>query len=273
MKKISTLIISFLLALTLIACADKQIEHDTLYVYFFTGNGAQPLASLEDVEPGAKIEVPQDPVRDGYDFVGWYKDRQLTEAWDFDTDVMPGQSIVLYAKWGILERNIIYELYGGEFNNPATVPYTFMAGDIKVLPQVKKTGYQFKGWYLYAPDTTKYPNTDGTKPGDAGINSIPVNQTTDLYVYAHYSVIKVTVTYRHNHPNGAASGLSHPKAVTFAYGTEITYGENFPTFPDTAGYTFVGWNSKADGTGDWINDGSLWTRTQPATIYAQWQAI
>ena len=46
---------------------------------------------------GSKVSKPEDPVREGYAFAGWYADEALTEAYDFGSAV--NEDTVLYAKW------------------------------------------------------------------------------------------------------------------------------------------------------------------------------
>ena len=60
---------------------------------------------------GEKIEyIPENPIREGYKFEGWYKESDCINKWDFETDALPqarvddqGQEIYqetkLYAKW------------------------------------------------------------------------------------------------------------------------------------------------------------------------------
>ena len=42
--------------------------------------------------------APDDPVREGYEFVGWFTDKELTKEYDFVKTEVPGD-ITLYAKW------------------------------------------------------------------------------------------------------------------------------------------------------------------------------
>ena len=50
-----------------------------------------------EVLKGSKVAKPEDPVREGYAFAGWYADEVLTEAYDFGSAV--NEDTVLYAKW------------------------------------------------------------------------------------------------------------------------------------------------------------------------------
>ena len=50
-----------------------------------------------EVLKGSKVSKPEDPVREGYTFAGWYADEALTEAYDFGSAV--NEDTVLYAKW------------------------------------------------------------------------------------------------------------------------------------------------------------------------------
>ncbi|MCL2062580.1 MAG: InlB B-repeat-containing protein [Firmicutes bacterium] len=68
---------------------------------------------IDDLDYGSKIvTVPENPVRAGYSFLGWYKDTDCTEKWDFakdttveaivDLDGKPVyQETVLYAGWQV----------------------------------------------------------------------------------------------------------------------------------------------------------------------------
>lgn len=55
---------------------------------------------VQDLNIGDKIAQPSEPPvsTNGYLFGGWYKDRDCTTLWDFDNDVIAGDT-VLIAKW------------------------------------------------------------------------------------------------------------------------------------------------------------------------------
>ena len=60
-------------------------------------DGATTLTVQTDLSYGDKLTKPEDPVKDGYTFAGWYKDSACTQGWDFETSI-PGD-MTLYAKW------------------------------------------------------------------------------------------------------------------------------------------------------------------------------
>lgn len=65
-------------------------------VRFETNGGSD----IEDVTAiyGEKLERPADPIKEGKRLVGWYKDIDLSEEWNFETDTVSG-NMTLYAKW------------------------------------------------------------------------------------------------------------------------------------------------------------------------------
>lgn len=68
-------------------------------VYFDAGRGVCARKS-ESVELGRTVgndKLPQ-PVRGGFDFTGWYKDRECTQAYDSSTDIISSPT-TLYAGW------------------------------------------------------------------------------------------------------------------------------------------------------------------------------
>jgi len=79
---------------------DLETIPDT-YTVFFDSNGGSEVTEITDLEAGATIAQPKDPVWEGYKFLGWYKDVALTMPWNFTTDTVT-ENIVLHAKWEII---------------------------------------------------------------------------------------------------------------------------------------------------------------------------
>ena len=69
--------------------------------------------SLNDVTFNSFIEAPLDPSKDGYVFIGWFKDSNLNNKWQFDKDRIT-EDTILYA--GFVVGHKITVIDGG-FNN------------------------------------------------------------------------------------------------------------------------------------------------------------
>ena len=73
---------------------------DMGYYVGFISDRATYADGYSNVQKDALIPEPQQPIRDGYTFKGWYTNDKFTEEskWDFNTDKVT-ESMTLYAKW------------------------------------------------------------------------------------------------------------------------------------------------------------------------------
>lgn len=88
---------------------------NVLYMFNYDGAPNDGYYWIDDYDYGTKIKyIPENPVRDGFIFDGWYKEKECINKWDFDVDKLPDaiygkaevalyQETILYAKW-IKER-------------------------------------------------------------------------------------------------------------------------------------------------------------------------
>lgn len=123
-----------------------------------------------------------------------------------------------------------------------------------------KTGYTWKGWFDNNTGTGEALSTN-----KAYTRSITANTT----IYAVYTANTYTVAFNANGGTGTMSNQN------FTYGTAQNLTAN--DFKRT-GYSFAGWNTKADGTGTSYTDKESvnnLTSTNGATItlYAKWTPI
>lgn len=65
-------------------------------VTFDTGGGSE--VPSQTVQYGERIQQPEEPIREGYQFNGWYSDLDRTRLWNFETDTVQG-NMTLYAGW------------------------------------------------------------------------------------------------------------------------------------------------------------------------------
>jgi uncharacterized repeat protein (TIGR02543 family) len=260
MKKLFVLVFLVINIMMLSACADTQSPDELINVIFFVGNTGSSVESYINVEAGTKIDEPEAPVRAGFSFLGWYEDIEKTKLWDFDNDVLGDTTMILYAKWEPLVLDLFFDLNGGTMLTD-DYPSSFTAGETFVLPTARRTGFTFIAWFTY-----DWEDASSTKPGDKGYQNVPTNVSEDLYLYAHWKPIVVTVTFRANYPV-EDEGPANPNSISIPYGTLI----DFPILEDTNDYVFLGWNTRSDGEGDWYVNGEIFTRSQRLTIYGVWQ--
>ena len=70
----------------------------TYTVSFYTGTKTTTYEEIE-IEKDKKVPRPtNDPVLEGYIFVGWYSDIACTQKWDFNKNKVEGHT-KLFAKW------------------------------------------------------------------------------------------------------------------------------------------------------------------------------
>ena len=88
--------VMFPVALTT-SCDNEDDNPKEFNVSFETGD-SDINVEPKKVKDGEKVEKPNDPIREGYIFDGWYKDVEWTSEWKFDIDVVTTNT-TLYAKW------------------------------------------------------------------------------------------------------------------------------------------------------------------------------
>ena len=83
------------------ATGDDDAPVVTYVVSFYTDSKDDFNVPNQTVEHGRLVRRPDNPVKEGYIFVGWYKDKERTQVWNFEVDTVSG-NMTLYASW--LER-------------------------------------------------------------------------------------------------------------------------------------------------------------------------
>ncbi len=97
------------------------------------------------------------PVKEGFDFEGWYTDADLTTEYDFTATITAATS--LYAKFVDATPKFDVTYYDGE-----TVLKTETVKEGEAAPNwtPEKQGFTFEGWYTDAALTTEYDFTTAT---------------------------------------------------------------------------------------------------------------
>ena len=187
------------------------------------------------VYEGDEIEMPEDPIRTGYKFNGWYTEstdgNKVTEVGD---ENKPSADVTYYAQW--LEQYTVTFYASGQVYQ--TQQYKYTSGDKLVLPETDPSaanfacdGYLFEGW-------SKYQQTkeDANRPELVDANTSVEN---DLELHAVWK-----------------------KASTSGAGTQIFY-ESFDTENGTGGNDGkwsgdIAKNSKVNTTWTFENEGGAY---------------
>ena len=155
-----------------------------------------------------------------------------------------------------------FDTQASDVSTPESIVVTYQE-PYGELPTLTRTGYIFNGWAL-------------EKAGDTEITSdFTVNVAEDHTLYAQWIPYTYTVKYDNNvdssdtsvtQPTGSTADSNH------TYGVAKTLTANGYT---RTGYTFIGWNTKPDGTGTaYGNEESVINLTDvqngTVTLYAQW---
>lgn len=112
----------------------------------FDPQGGSDVASITQNKVSYVATKPADPTRSGWDFGGWYTDKECTLPFDWSSEV--SKHITLYAKWteipGKTYWTITYDADGGVCKASDSVA----DGESFELPKAEKDGCAFDGWYL-----------------------------------------------------------------------------------------------------------------------------
>ncbi len=99
---------------------------------------------------GKTLAKPEDPVRDGYTFVGWYIDENFKSPFMFGTQPVVADT-TLYAQWvrkeyGKSEYTIKFD--AGEYDGaPSIESKTTVSGKLYDFETPERDNYTFKGWW------------------------------------------------------------------------------------------------------------------------------
>lgn len=173
------------------------------------------------------------------------------------------------------DANIVEDMPTSMTRDPAAV--TEQVFVVETIPTL--TGYTFLGWDdpETAEEALDYPLSEDGTHCNVKVEYNPAkyeNGTTTKTVNAVWQPITYTVEYAKNDDDTETKAEGITASSTHTYDVEQKLTENGYT---RKGYTFIGWNTKADGSGDLYADKqSVVNLTNAAngkvTLYAQWGA-
>jgi len=171
--------------------------------------------------------------------------------------ITPTWNLTLYAQWQHFDPpTVAYKAnYIGGPPDLVDMLYPFDTYTIRYNPFTRE-GYMFTGWNT-KPNGSGNAIKEGQKP--------PVNNNYSLYAQWQKVDTYVTITYKKNANDGQADVIDY-----LVQGSPYSVKNN----PFTrVGYTFAGWNTKPNGTGNAVKEGKNVVVNGEYTLYAQWIMI
>jgi uncharacterized repeat protein (TIGR02543 family) len=244
------------------------------YRVAFDSNGAGAMAS-QSVAAGSLATMPTAPTRTGYYFEGWYSDAALSDAWDFASDAV-SSDLSLFAKWtqcgaaavsftlNPSYKTIVFGSPTATLKRGASV--TFSCGD----PDLSALTW---AWYVdntVLPGATSSSYTFSTTGATTlGTYAIGCAVTYGGIRYSGSAAVTVSEDYKlsysgNGNTGGTAPSWSSSDMSLAAQGTLVK-----------SGYSFGGWNTKADGSGTTYAAGAgivgtIGSLSSSVTLYAVW---
>ena len=79
-------------------------------VVYYLNDDTEDSYFVDDCDNEKIVNIPTNPIRDGYEFKGWYKEKECINKWDFENDIVPTKQYdenneyifietSVYAKW------------------------------------------------------------------------------------------------------------------------------------------------------------------------------
>lgn len=217
--------------------------------------------------------VPAVKGKTGYGFVAWNTKADGTGAsyTDLSTYKVMGPDVIFYAQWEPRDGYTIH--YNPNGGSLTTVTQTTVSGGAKLkwtdvvnnvmlsdAKNMKKLGYTFAGWFTAADFSGTRIDVAGstTTFGQAVMAQQPGITEDDvptLELYAKWVAKDYTVAYNAQLPTGSIT-IGNKTPVHWD-STNLRPAGNETLTAD--GYDFLGWNTKANGSGMTITDATIFS--------------
>ena len=247
----------------------------------------------QETDYGSAIAEPTggDPEHtdEGYHFFGWYTapqtgsdpDAGSGHIWDFDfPDIATQDSGVIFSD-GVYTLKLYAHFHNDHvlrlFKNADDATFGGSASfflfdaeegtmpDFADLPEPTREGYVFKGW-----STTGSDGSAADFGEDEYAEYLEYIRSDDgSYMITDIFAVWEPITYTLTFDGNGATLPPEDLTRSAEYGSAL--GSDLPPTPILPGYNFVGWNTSADGSGDFFDE------TTPVKgdtgLFAQWEEI
>ena len=235
------------------------------YSVVFNGNGATSgkMKKIPNIGyTSARVLPGNSYKRTGYTFTGWNTKADGTGAAYGNKAEVNGLSatnnstVTLYAQWKINTYTITYNMNAGGIVDSTGNPKTYTVRDAVTLKAPTREHYTFNGWY-------------SDKKLKKKVTVIRKGSTGNRTLYAKWVPNRYSIAYNGN----GSTGGKMKNTTGVEYGKSRALAGNAYS---RKGYSFAGWNTKADGSGTaYGNKASVKNLAEKngatVTLYAQWK--
>ena len=140
---------------------EDEVEDDTtiyakweveVYEVTFNAMGGSPTPKKQDVEYNNLVQKPTAPSKTKSVLVGWYKEQQCLNEWNFATDHVE-EDMTLYAKWDTVDYVVTFN---ANLGTPTPDPQGLHEGEKATQPKNVKRDSVDSTWLQYASASGKY---------------------------------------------------------------------------------------------------------------------
>jgi len=216
-----------------------------VYILSYATQGGNTIAD-GIYELGNSATLPS-ATRAGFTFQGWNTVANGTgTAYTAGANLtMPANDITLYAQWQAIPYSLTFNTQGGSSISTLS---NQTAGTEVQLTTPTRSGYIFKRWNTTADNS-------GTSYTGSAVYTVPAANTTLYAIWAK----SVVISYNTQGGNNVSSITREEATNTSIAGT-----------PTRTGYTFVQWNTAANGSGHAASS-QLTVPGANITLYAIWE--
>ena len=193
----------------------------------------------------------------GYRFDGWYTAPNGGNKYDFNTPLT--NNMTVYAHWIGNGYTVRFTGNGATGGNTPDQAFQYNIGQNLHRNGFTRDGYTFTGW--------KRADNQQAYGDGQWVTNLTTQPNGIVTMVAQWSANEAHIRYNPNPPAGKTTGGQGTANWTGHTGDTQAIGRNGWTVD---GYTFIGWNTSADGKGTAYAPGTTWTANGTLTLYAQW---
>ncbi|MBR0382246.1 MAG: leucine-rich repeat protein [Eubacterium sp.] len=193
------------------------------------------------------------PVRTGYRFGGWYKDKKLKKKASGISKGSVGNK-TFYAKWNANTYTIVFKGNGSSKGKMKNLNMKYGKSKALSANKFSRTGYSFSGWATSENGPVEYKNKKK-------VNNLTTTHKDQITLFAIWKINSYKISYKYN---GGHKVNEEDNPEIYTVNDEIILAA-----PEKEGYTFIGWykDKKYKKKAAAVNAGS----TGNKTFYAKWK--